>query len=114
MVIELKYLRVGFLESTRMSPDVAYKEKHLKWKQANDTVAGLSPEQRMKVCVRQYYTRKESLYSVNNMATEATTQAQRYCKALREGGIRRLEEKKSLFYVIIIGLVKQFFPHSLK
>jgi hypothetical protein len=40
------------------------------------------------------------------MATDATKQAQRYCKALREGGICRLDEKKSLFYVIIIGIGK--------
>lgn len=106
LVIELKYLRVGFLESTRMSPNVGYKEKHLKWKQANDTVAGLSPEQRMKVCVKQYYNRKESLYSVHNIVIDATKQVRGYCKALREGGIRRLEDKKSLFYVIIIAIGK--------
>jgi hypothetical protein len=106
LVIELKYLRVGFLEWTRMSPNTGHKTKHLKWKKANDTVAGLSPENVIKVRVREYYNQKETLRSVDAISKNATQQAERYCKALREGGIHRLEEKKSLFYVVIIGIGK--------
>jgi hypothetical protein len=115
LVVELKYVRIGFLLSTqgRFNSEA---EKHKKWKEENEKIAGLPTKEKAEVLVRHYYNNKKDpkLVSVHSMMQEAANQAVGYCNSLREGGLRRLDADTRLFRVVILGIGKSVINHVVR
>ena len=113
IVIELKYIRIGFLESTKEAYKLGYKEKHKAWGKEDNRISLLNVKDKGNINVRQYTTinmntneKEMKLISIRSIWKEASKQATRYCKALREGDIRKIDADIRLFRVVIIGVGK--------
>ena len=111
LVIELKYIRIGFLESTKEVYKFGYKEKHKIWEKEDNKISLLNVKDIGNINVRQYTTinmntneKEMKLISIRSIWRDASKQATRYCKALREGDIRKIDDNIRLFRVVIIGV----------
>jgi len=106
LVIELKYIRVGFLESTKFDGWPREFEKISLWKKENDNLKNLPRIELGNVRVRDYYSKKERIREIRTYCLDAVDQARRYCNALRDGGVNPKVKKESvrLFHCAIIGV----------
>jgi hypothetical protein len=118
LVVELKYVRIGFIETTKEAFNLPFLQKHRKWKEEDDNIALMTTQEKCQIHVRNYSTNREtkkkemSLVSVHTIMLKAVNQASRYCHALREGGLRRLDTNVRLFQVGIIGIGKSVITTS--
>lgn len=114
LVIELKYVRIGFLSSTKDVFFLPRLEKYKAWRDADDSFRMLTRKERLLVTMRrqkegtstQQGKKITEVKQIAEIEEEGNSQALRYCRELRGGGIRRVDKKTRLFKVVITGVGK--------
>lgn len=107
LVIELKYLRLGFLEKARkgISQSTPNAIVNKQYKQVNEEILGLEWNALKEVSKLDFYNGIKTTTNIETIVLEATSQASRYTDLLTRGGIRRLpDSKRVIHYVAVIGV----------
>lgn len=106
LVIELKYIRIAFLERTQqVVNEKRYKIKHASWREENLRVSTLSRKMLLEdVKVRRHYNGSCFLESMDSILLKGINQADTYCRGLKTSGIRPVPKDTRLFRCVFLGI----------
>jgi hypothetical protein len=112
MVLELKYERIGFTESTRCSPSTNYKTKNSLWRKENDRIKKGGRDVALKTKMRQYFSKTNGAKATEHLVPISTIcnnvgekQVSPYCKGVRVGTLSQpLPKEVSLYGFAMIGI----------
>ncbi len=110
LIIELKYVRIGFLENSAISPNATYLKKYALYKKVNDEICGMKMDA-LKSVINRRYVKKNGPISVlqkeplSDIMQSALEQSKRYCSALLDGGVNPVNNNTlKLYYTAITGV----------
>lgn len=107
LVIELKYVRLGFLDDacrgvTKMTSHTIL---HKQYKTVNEVILDKEWKDLAKMQKRDYFNKCITLTSIEQVVLDAISQASRYADLLTRGEIRRLTEPCDVIhYAVVIGV----------
>lgn len=107
LVLELKYVRVGFLEKARanITQTTSHTVIHQQYRRVNEELLGLEWRELKKVTKNDFYCGAKTTTCIDQLVLDAVSQASRYTDLLTRGEIRRLANPPAVIhYAVAIGI----------
>lgn len=113
LIIELKYVRIGFLSLSKMPTSTPHTAKYATYKNVDEKVARMEYKDLLLLINRRYTktldkngksTQQLSNESLSDIIDGANEQLGRYSKALLTGGIRPVEKNTKIHSVVLVGI----------
>ena len=106
LVIELKYLRVGFLDSCKVSSTISHTKRYAKYNEVDRDISQMEYKDLLGITNRRYNDGKLSTETLSSIIDAAHEQNKRYGKGLFAcSSIRKpLEKNTCIHTVVIVGI----------
>lgn len=113
LIIELKYVRIGFLSLSKMPTSTPHTTKYATYKNVDEKVARMEYKDLLLLINRRYTktldkngksTQQLSNESLSDIIDGANEQLGRYSKALLTGGIRPVDKNTKIHSVVLVGI----------
>jgi hypothetical protein len=113
LIIELKYVRIGFLALSKMPTSTPHTAKYAMYKNVDEKVARMEYKDLLLLINRRYTktldkngksTQQLSNERLSDIIDGANEQLGRYSKALLIGGIRPVEKNTKIYSVVLVGI----------
>jgi|WetSurMetagenome_2_1015567.scaffolds.fasta_scaffold80598_1 hypothetical protein len=107
LIIEVKYVRIGFIEKAVVNPKAPHSKRFALYKAVDEEIS-MMDQFTLKSVVNRAYMKPNCPVKTENLSDimqSALAQSKRYCTALLEGGVNPVKNKDiKIYYTAITGI----------
>jgi len=116
LIIELKYIRVGFLEITKLKEISNQRQVRRLWENTNNALQKMTTDDMLTLRYREYFSGEEELVSLKTKLQDALKQVAKYSVKMKEEQNKKqvIDKDFTIFTTVIMGIGCRVIRSSLK